>query len=250
MIKRTILALLAAALGLGAMIAVEIVVAVRREYLPTEPALEVGGTFGRGTETATLVVLGDSTGAGVGADGADATYPALLARRLARESGRRIDLVDLAVSGARVQDVLDEQVPAALRRPADVYLVAIGANDVTHLSGLDSVRAGMESIVERLSTGPARVVVAGAPDMRAPAFAEPLRSIVGWRGNAVTRAIEDVARAGGAIVVPLASRTRDYFLRAPDSHYSADLFHPSTTGYSRWADAFYPEVSRALLPDG
>ena len=179
MIKRTILALLAAALALGVMVAVEIVIAVRREYLPTEPALEVGGTFGRGGERSTLVVLGDSTGAGVGADGPDETYPALLARRLAQESGRRIHLVDLAVSGARVDDVLTEQVPAALREPADVYLVAIGANDVTHLTGLDSVRTGMESIIERLSTGNAQVVVAGAPDMRAPAFAEPLRAIVG-----------------------------------------------------------------------
>ena len=247
MIKRTFLTLCAAALALGVMIAVEIVVAVRRDYLPTEPALEIGGTFGSGARAATLVVLGDSTGAGVGADGPDTAYPALLASRLAEDLGLNLRLVDLAVSGARVHDVLSEQVPAALEHDADVYLVAIGANDVTHLTGLGSVRSGVEDIVGRLSNSGVEVVVAGAPDMRAPAFAEPLRSIVGWRGRAVTDEIERAARREGAVVVPLADRTRGFFRDQPESHYSADLFHPSATGYARWADAFYPEVRAVLL---
>ncbi len=234
-----------------ALIGVEIVVAIRREYLPTEPALEVGGVFGEGGDQLTLVVLGDSTGAGVGAGTAAKTYPALLARRLARRTGNRVRLIDLAVSGARVEDVADEQVPRALQEDAGAYLVVMGANDVTHLSSLSGIRAGTTEIVQRLGATGAPVVVAGAPDMRAPAFAEPLRSIVGWRGNAVTAAIEEAARGAGATVVPLADETRDYFISEPDEHYSDDLFHPSAMGYRRWADALYPALERAVMrPQG
>lgn len=247
MIKRTVVTLFAAALALGVMIAVEVVMAMRRDYLPTEPALEIGGAFGDGRRAATVVVLGDSTGAGVGADGPDSAYPAVLARRLAEDLGLRIELVDLAESGARVHDVLAEQVPAALGHEADLYLVAIGANNVTHLTGLGSIRSEVQLIVDRLSSGGVGVVVAGAPDMRAPAFAEPLRSIVGWRGRAVTDEIERAARREGAVVVPLADRTRAFFRSDPETHYSADLFHPSSAGYARWADAFYPEVRAVLL---
>ena len=245
--KRAAFSLLVVGLLLIGMIGAEIVVAVRREYLPTEPPLEVGGVFGDGGDRSTLVVLGDSTGAGVGAGSAQETYPALLARRLALRTQTSVRLIDLAVSGARVGDVVAEQLPRALEEKASVFLVVIGANDVTHLSSLSDIRAGTTEIVRRLGSKGAPVVVAGAPDMRAPAFAEPLRSIVGWRGRAVTDAIEETASAAGATVVPLADETREYFLSEPDEHYSADLFHPSAAGYRRWADALYPAVEQAII---
>ena len=246
MLKRFVVCVLLVVGALALMIGVEIVITYRREYLPTEPALEIGGDFGRSGPSKTVVVLGDSTGAGVGAEVAANAYPTVLAERLARDTGTRIHMVGLAVSGARVADVADEQVPRALQESADVYLVAIGANDVTHLTGLDSVRDGIARIVSRLASTGADVVVASAPDMRAPAFPEPLRSIVGWRGRAVTAVTEEAARAEGAIVVPLAERTRSFFADHPDEAYSSDLFHPGPGGYERWADAIFPELRRAL----
>ncbi len=247
MLKRVLLWLLVAGLGLIAMIGVEVVIAIRREYLPTEPALDIGGVFGEAGPIKTVVVMGDSTGAGVGAEVAGDAYATVLAQRLARESNTRIRLVGLAVSGARTADVLDEQVPQALDVDADVYLVAIGANDVTHLTALDSVREDTAAVVRRLRATGTPVVVASAPDMRAPAFAEPLRSIVGWRGRAVTEATEEAARAEGADVVPLADRTRSFFADHPETAYSPDDFHPGPAGYARWAAAIYPELRAALI---
>ena len=246
MLKRVLVWLLVSAALLAVMIGVEIVLALRREYLPTEPALEIGGVFGDEGPIRTLVVLGDSTSAGVGAGGADDAYATVMAERLARESGARVRLVGLGVSGARVADVLEEQVPIALERYADAYLVAIGANDVTHLTSLDSVSDGIGRIVKQLGAEGVPVVVAGAPDMRAPAFLEPLRSIAGMRGDAVTAATEEAARAAGAAIVPLAERTRTYFMEHREAAYSDDLFHPGPGGYERWAEAMFPEVKAAL----
>ena len=230
-------------------LAVEVLAAMRRDYLPTEPALEISGEFGSATGSKLeLVVLGDSTAAGVGAGTSANAYPTLLARRLAL-NGRRVHLTGLGESGARVKDVLDEQAPAASALSPDLVFVGIGANDTLHVTPLGEVSSDMGRALDLLLETGATVVVAGAPDMRAEAFWEPLRSITGWRGRRVADVIEAEARSRGVPVVALAERTGGFFGADPDEHYSADLFHPGPGGYKRWADAIYPVLERALTEE-
>jgi lysophospholipase L1-like esterase len=232
--------------GIGGVLAVEIVLALHRQYLPTEPPMRIGGVFGSSENPSlTFVVLGDSTAAGVGAGQPEKAYPTLLAERLASH-GRRVRLLDLGVSGARVGDVLDSQVPEAIGAAPDLVFVGIGGNDVTHFTGLGAVRRDMAEILKRLRSSGATVVVAGAPDMRAPALLEPLRSLCGWRGRQVAAAIEAVARDQGVAVVPLAADTGRDFHDDPARYYSSDGFHPGPAGYVRWADAIDPVLERVL----
>ncbi|HEY7875128.1 MAG TPA: SGNH/GDSL hydrolase family protein [Actinomycetota bacterium] len=225
---------------------VEIYHAMSQDYLPTSPALEIGGTFGRaGATPLRLTVLGDSTAAGVGAGSADRAYPTLLAEGLATR-GWRVDLVGLGVSGARVADLATEQVRRAIDTEPDVVFIGIGANDATHLTSLGDVERDMAAALDELrERTSAAIVVAGAPDMRAAAFLEPLRSIVGWRGRKVAAVIEDAAREREIPVVPLAERTGRYFVSDPEENYSSDDFHPSAAGYARWAEAILPELVAA-----
>lgn len=224
----------------------EVVAALRREYLPTSPALEIGGAFGpEGGAQLRFAVLGDSTAAGVGAGSPGLSYPALLAERLGRD-GYRVALIDLGLSGARVADLPRDQAPRAAAMAPDLVLVVMGANDVTHVTPLRSVRRDMRAALRLLAaTGP-RVVVTGVPDMRARAFLQPLRTLAGWRGKAVSRAIEGVAREAAVPFVPLAELTGHFFEEDPDGHYSADGFHPGPGGYARWADAISPALFEAL----
>lgn len=231
--------------ALGLVVLVEVMLATRRDYLPTEPAYTIEGEFGPGNaEPLSFVVLGDSTAAGLGASDASRAYPYLLGEMLA-ERGRRVEMTGVGVSGARVATVLSEQVPLVEQTRPDLVFVGIGANDVTHLTPLSDVRRDMDELLARLEATGATVVVAGAPDMRANAWHEPLRSLAGWRGRAVTAAIESVAAERGITTVPLAKLTAPYF--AEDSvHYSEDLFHPGDAGYRRWAEAIYPYLEQAL----
>jgi lysophospholipase L1-like esterase len=246
MIKRTLAAL---ALGLGAvttMLGVEVYVAINRDYLPTEPAMSLGGTFGADDATPLrFVVLGDSTAAGVGAGDAAHAYPTVLAKRLAAD-GYRVSLLALGISGARVADVLRGQIDRAATFHPQLVFIGIGANDTIHATRLDAVRTDMAEIINRLQAAGSSLVVAGAPDMRAAAFAEPLRSIAGWRGRQVAAAIGEVARAKGVPVVPLAQETGPLFATAPDRYNSEDDFHPSAAGYALWANAIYPYLERAV----
>lgn len=230
-----------------AVIGIEVVIALRRDYLPTEPVLDIGGRYGD-SEGAPLrfVVLGDSTAAGIGALDADRSYPVLLAERLAARLDRPVELTDLGISGARVGDLLETQVPEAVTARPDLVFIGIGANDVTHVTPLDDVRTATARVLERLETTDAIVVVAGAPDMRAQAWPEPLRTLAGWRGRQVASAIGETARGRGVEVVPLAEKTGRFFAEAPERHYSADDFHPGPRGYARWADAIEPVLLEAL----
>lgn len=247
MIRRSLLATGFAVVALGAMVGAEIVVALRRDYLPTSPVLEVTGTFGPPHgRPLRFVALGDSTAAGVGAGNADLAYPSILARRLAGRRGWRVELVGIGVSGARVRDVLSDQVPRALAADPDVIFIGIGANDATHVTPLGDVRRAMGEVLDRLAPTGATIVVAGAPDMRAAAFHEPLRSLAGWRGTQVSGAIAAAAHDRGVPVVPLADETGRYFQAAPEKYLSADLFHPSAAGYEKWADAIEPVLYRAI----
>jgi lysophospholipase L1-like esterase len=246
LIKRVLLSLLVALVALAGMVGVEIVLALKREYLPTEPALEIGGTFGpRDGEPLRFLVLGDSTAAGLGADDADGSYAAELSRKLG-DDGYRVEMTGLGVSGARTADVLADQVPRAEKERPDLVFVGIGANDVTHLTNLSDVRASMSEIVTRLKATGAKVVIAGAPDMRAAAWQEPLRSLSGWRGRQVAGAIAEAGRAQGVPVVPLAELTYSAFAADPERNNSSDLFHPSAAGYAVWARAIYPYLQEAL----
>jgi lysophospholipase L1-like esterase len=234
---------------LGSVVAVlgmEVLHAYTRDYLPTEPALELGGTFGPPDgRPLTFVVLGDSTAAGLGAGSAEHAYPTVLSERLG-ERGWKVDLLAHGESGARVMDVLVEQTPIAESAEADLVFVGIGANDVTHLTSLDSIRENMGAMLDRLLATGATVVVAGPPDMRARAWLEPLRSIVGWRGRQVADVIEDVAVERGVPVVPLAELAGPYFASNPEDAYASDDFHPGPGGYRAWADAIFPVLLDAL----
>ena len=232
--------------SLAAIVGVEIFLAVRREYLPTEPALVIGGTFGPfDGKPLRFVVLGDSTAAGLGAGSADYAYATVLSERLGQD-GWRVQMTGVGVSGARTADVLNEQVAEAAELRPDLVFVGIGANDVTHMTSLDEVRSDMKEIIRGLTDTGARVVVAGAPDMRAAAWREPLRSIAGWRGRQVAAAVEDAAEEEGVPAVPLAKLTAPFFASDPEDAYGEDEFHPGPGGYRRWADAIYPYLAKAL----
>jgi lysophospholipase L1-like esterase len=225
---------------------VEVYLAYTREYLATSPALELGGTFGPPDgKPLTFVVLGDSTAAGLGAGSPEHAYATVLSERLG-ERGWRVDLLAHGESGARVKDVLVEQAPLAEAADADLVFVGIGANDATHLTSLDGIREDMDKTLDRLLDTGATVVVAGPPDMRAHAWLEPLRSLVGWRGRQVADAIGDVATERGVPVVPLAELAGPYFASNPEDAYASDDFHPGPGGYRAWADAIFPVLLDAL----
>ncbi|MDQ3681330.1 MAG: SGNH/GDSL hydrolase family protein [Actinomycetota bacterium] len=222
---------------------------------PTSSALDVsvgGSPPGGGLR---MVWLGDSTAAGVGASDPDRSLPLQVAAGL----GRPVEVVVLARSGARLGDVLDDQLPRVAALDPDVVVVSIGANDVVHLTTKSRFTSRYRRLLDQLRpsvTGPSvtgpSVVVLGIPDMGAPPrFAQPLRAVAGWRGRALDHGIRE-AVAGRSEVrhVDIAGRTGPGMRRDPDRYFALDRYHPNEAGYGLWAGAVLEVLRSVLLGTG
>ena len=137
------------------------------------------GRYGAGPgEPIRLIVLGDSTAAGLGVDQPHETIGATIANGVAAFSGRPVEVTNVAVVGA-LSPGLESQLERALAdTPApDVAMLLIGANDVTHRLDRSVAVRHLEMTVRRLRETGAEVVVGTCPDLGA---VEPLPQPLRW----------------------------------------------------------------------
>lgn len=224
--------------------AVLLLIAMTVDAQPAPPA-DRSLIAGSGPEL-TYVVLGDSTAAGVGA-----TYERGIAVSTARELGatHRVTLHNLAVSGARLDDVRRLQLPAAEALRPDLVLLAAGANDVTHLTFVRSMRADLRAIVQRLRAANPNVVIVitGSPDMGAPPrVPRLLRGLAAARTRAVNRMFDAEAGREHLFFARIAEETGPRF-RSDHSLFADDRFHPNDRGYATWIAVLNPAIATALI---
>jgi lysophospholipase L1-like esterase len=168
---------------LYALLATEAKLARKTIGRPTAHAPRAAGSYGRGrpgNRPLHLTVIGDSSAAGLGCAAAEQTPGALLAGGMARDLGVRVDLDVVAFTGARSAS-LEVQVASALRRPVDVAVIVIGANDVTHRVPIASAARDLARAVATLRQAGAQVVVGTCPDLgTVKPVMQPLRTVAAW----------------------------------------------------------------------
>lgn len=189
------------------------------------------------------VWLGDSTAAGVGV----AAPEQVLGRQVAGRLGRPVDVQVLAVSGAKVADVVARQLPQ-LPTDVQVIFVSVGANDTTHLNTTRSFSSSYSALLAALPKQ-ACVVLLGIPDIgSAPRLAQPLRAVAGWRSRRLDREVRSLARSMGSTYVDIAGTTGLAF-RRDRSLFSPDGYHPGVVGYGLWAGAVTAALEGADVPN-
>lgn len=203
-------------------------VRLRALALP-EPAGDRTGRVGRGPDLR-LLVIGDSSAAGVGVDTQDQALTPQLAARLGRHN--RVTWQLCARNGATTAHVPDLLAPVA-GRAFDMALVIFGVNDAKNLRPELAWRRDLAALIARLRDGhgTAHIFFSGLPRIGDfPLLPNPLRGILGLRGARFDRALQQVAAAHEncfhlPIDLPL-ERTG----MAPDG------FHPGAPIYAKWAD--------------
>ena len=235
----------------------------RMEFLPNHPGFYVNHTVTpTGASTGSrlrMAVLGDSTTAGVGVERAEDSLPYLIATRLAEAEARPVHVVSYGWAGARVGDLVRQQLPRAVEPlragetdsflgGADVVAVVIGANDATHNTPPGRFRSDLRRVLEgiRHAAPSARVVLAGIPAFRgALRGVEPLIFLA----DQYARLLRPIGRTEAARVdaayADLAAQVPDR-IRGRTDALSPDRFHPSAVGYAAWADV----ITEALLGAG
>ncbi len=195
----------------------------------------------------TLLVLGDSIAAGLGAERRRRTLGVQLAKRVAKAADRSVRLVCAAEVGAETWQLAVQLDSLADDVRPDVTVIVVGGNDVIHrIPVAESVRH-LETVVMALRARGSQVVVGTCPDLGAlTAVPQPLRSI----GRQASRRLafaqrEAVVRSDG-YAVGLGEVVGPIFLTRPDEMFSVDRFHPSGAGYRRTARALVPCVLAGL----
>ncbi len=216
---------------------------------PLEQAPSDDATYGAGPgEPIELVVLGDSSAAGLGADHPHQTVGAIVANGVAALTGRPVRLTNAAAVGAESSD-LEGQLVTALEdvmRP-DVVVVMVGANDVTHRIERSTAVRHLEQTVRRIRALGSEVVVGTCPDLGTiEPVPQPLRLLMRrWSRDLAAAQTVAVVEAGGR-TVSLADLLGPEFASSPGEMFSRDRFHPSAAGYARAAAALLPSVCAAL----
>ena len=177
------------------------------------------------------IVLGDSMSQGIGAAGPFAGWVSQL-QEMARRRGVDLDVINLSASGARVSDVLDQQLTALRSLPpsmnadaSDIITVLIGSNDLLGKRNRAVLPDRFDSLIGQLPRGS---IVSTLPQPRRAA-------------QAVNVALEN-ARAAGALKVLDMRRAGP---RSWRGRLAADHFHPNEAGYQAIAEAFLPFVLEA-----
>lgn len=244
-----------AAIGAGAgLVALQMLRLRRLDFLPGHPGFYINrtarpATIDGGGPPLRLIVFGDSTTAGVGVDRPEDALPSLVAQRLADARHRRVHVTSYGWAGARVADLVRDQVRRALGPlragetdpvlpGADVVVIVIGANDATHRTAPRAFRADLRRVLTTIRDAAPRadVVLAGIPRFRG---ALPEVSVLMWLADQYARVLRGIGRAEAlAAGARFADLERDVPPRVGDigEILSVDRFHPSLAGYRLWAD--------------
>lgn len=177
------------------------------------------------------LALGDSTAQGIGASSPRRGYVGLVAEYLHTRTGKSVHVINISVSGAKIDDAIKTQLPQLKNLPKPDYTtIEIGANDMpsfepekfryqfsqlmknlpsgTYVANMPSYKGGRLGKLNKNATDASELIaeiMAGHPDMR----------LVDVNSATVTQNIRD---------------------------FGADLFHPSNHGYKNWGRAFTKSI--------
>jgi len=194
-----------------------------------------------------LLLIGDSIAAGLGAHRRKDTLGGRLAKGLGAELGRAVRLRTAAVVGAESSTLADQLSSLPPAYVADLAVVVVGGNDVTHRVPVAQAAADLGGLVAALRARGTVVVVGTCPDLGAlRPVPQPLRTLGSRASRQLARAQEVAVVAAGGRAVSLARVVGPLFHAEPETMFALDRFHPSALGYRRTAAALLPTLLEEL----
>jgi len=207
-----------------------------RRLRKTTPILPDAAQPWHGTEPGKnplrLLVLGDSTSAGVGASTQQNGLAGNLARELRSRLDRGVEWRAVGESGATSRDLVERFVVEAVSAPFDLVFVTVGANDALGLRSRQAFGRDIRQLIAalRAANPDATVLMSALPAFfRFELLPNPLKRNL-YRHS---RSLEGEARR-------IVGMTSNAHMSPPpppytEGFFASDLFHPSELGYRDWA---------------
>jgi lysophospholipase L1-like esterase len=193
---------------------------------------DTAGKFGSENDSAKLLVIGESTAAGVGARTHETALAGQFARFLSRKVGKSVHWHVIGKSGITVKETIQELVPKIPDEKFDYILIALCGNEVLKLRSPRTFRRDMLQLLGILEekNPNATVFITNAPAVRlSPVLPQPIKFILGHLSALHDRnAKEFTAPLKNVLYFPQPDAvTEDFF---------ADGIHPSEKGYTLWSE--------------
>ncbi len=211
------------------------------------------GEVGDGELLLRLLIVGDSSGAGVGARHQDEALAGRLSRALARRLGGRVRWQLVAQTGHDSAQAL-RQLQSSELQAADVLVTALGVNDVVAQVRPQAWLRRLQAIDAhaRQAAGVRYTLHSAVPPMHAfPLLPQPLRW---WMGVQAMRLNQQLgaALAGaaerGVQALPEALHGAQN-AQAVQALMAPDGFHPGPAGYRLWAENLSERIALEAFKD-
>ena len=180
-----------------------------------------------------LLVLGDSSAAGVGAERTDEALAAHLAGLIASKTGRRIVWRAAGFNSATSGQLRDHVVPNLEAEAWDHIVLAVGTNDAKNFHTVGRFKREFGGLLYALRARwpEARIVWSPVVEMTlVPALPAALGKVLEIRASLINRMGERLCQERGAVPAPRLP------ILDPDAGFSRDGFHASAAGYQAWAE--------------
>lgn len=177
-----------------------------------------------------LLVLGESTVAGVGAPTHQEALTGQTAAALATRLKRAVAWTAVGRNGATAAETERELLPAA-PDAADAVVVALGVNDALRWHSPRRWTRDLASLIAALRrrVGECPVFLGAVPPVGAfLAIPQPLRMVLGRRAAELEAAVIRLAPT-----LPKVTYVPSCFEGGPEM-FASDRFHPSPRGYAAW----------------
>ncbi|MEY2875481.1 MAG: hypothetical protein RLZZ373_2852 [Pseudomonadota bacterium] len=231
---------------------------VRREapHLPEPPGPRLGiagmDRHSGAMPRLRVLIVGDSSGAGVGAATQDEALAGRLSQALTRRLKAPVAWQLVARTGWTTADAI-----AGLRTlsaqgqlpPADVMVTALGVNDAVRQTSPSRWAAQLDALEACACelAGVHQIVATAVPPMHLfPLLPQPLRWVLGRSARALDAALVQWTADSG---------TRAYFEMPFDARrddvrelMASDGFHPGPTLYQRWGEALALQIAADYRP--
>jgi len=190
-------------------------------------------------------VMGDSTGVSQGSK-----YDEGFAFASTRQLGESFSVraINTAISGATSADVRRDQLDTVAKFKPDIVLLAMGANDATHLLRAKTIRLSTQAIIDELRrvNPEVQIITTGSPAMDSVTrFPDGAKQVMGLRTAQVNAVYEELIKKNNLIHAPIAEGTRDAFIADP-TLTAADNFHPNARGYALWIPIINQAIDKAV----
>lgn len=194
---------------------------------------EKSGKYGTGGSSVKLLVIGESTVAGLGARTHETALAGQFAKHLSERIGRSVEWTAIGKNGVTARRTIAELVPQIPDEKFDYVLLGVGGNDVLKLSSPLKWRRSMLQLIAimREKNPDVTIFITNAPAIRlSPVLPQPIKFILGHLSALHDKNTRDFT----------GKMRRVFYYHQPTEvpeDFFADGIHPSEKGYAVWSKA-------------